>query len=563
MPSPLRRFLAGLLPILLIALGVRYLGHRAGLPYPWHPDEPILMNEAVEMLQEDRLDPKFYHYPSLPFYLHMLGTSVWYLRQAKSPDMVRLDALRTEADTGIFRTISHSDLWAHERMVTALIGVLAVALTGLAARRLKDDRAGWIAALLLALSPHHVALSRYVTVDVPTSAGVAAVLLASAFLLREGAARHYALAGIALGASITCKYTVVVGAVVPLAALLLQRRPRLWWSLALWIFAGIAMVVCQPWFLLKPSDVLTDMATEVNRYANLELGGRFEPAGRLDYLLQCARLLAAESFPGGLLLALLSPLLLLRPHDPAPSALRRDRDALILAAAMPVTFLLFISGNKVFYDRNLTTVEPGLAVLAALGAGWLLVLDNTRAEGVPVHLDVIRLARSLLMYESMALRLHGQLQPLKQFRRYQKRADRRVARRFRRAGDGLGPREFRNALTARIEEGRQLIDRAAFYVEAILQNLPITRIAIPRKAAYVAIVLLQHGAIAGAGIALSLAVALIQTRAAAEAPLTLLSALPDAAPEAMLQPWLLILLALLAVSALRRVLFRLSDAEGG
>lgn len=187
---------------------------------------------------------------------------------------------------------------------------------------------------------------------------------------------------------------------------------------------------------------------------------------------------------------------------------------------------------------------------------WTALLDNTRSDGVPVHLDMIRMARSLLMYESMILRLDPAMKPLKAFRRHRRQADRRAARQFRKDGSRMGAGQVRAALVARVAEARSLFDRATFYLEALLQNLPISRLALPRKAAYLMIVALQH-LTAAAAVTAPFAAAALSSQVRAGAP-------PDAQAALMValeQPLCVVALAAVLVLAVRRAMFRLSDTE--
>lgn len=388
--------------LILLSTGLRLLGSGAGLPYLWHPDEPILMTRVVDMLQEDRLDPNFYHYPSLLFYVHMLGTSVWYLLTAKA-GLHPLSDLQTGTDTGLPFTISDPSLWAWERGLTALFGGVAVGLVYLTGRRLSGDRLGVLAALFLMFSPHHTMLSRFITVDVPTSAAVAATLLASVFVLKEGEVRHYVLAGVAAGLAMACKYTAVVGAVVPLMAWALSERRRLWPGVGMFVLMGLTLLVCEPWFILRPSRVLFDMAAEVYHYGGMEITKeQFRAEPGLNYLWRCTEVLLTEGFPGWLLLVIPAGIW----------SFKEDRQGVGLVALLPVTFLLFMARNKLFQDRNLTPVEPALALLCAWG-GLSVVARWPRARMALVGVAVLPALWSLSLTVQRSLMTDGRVEVVK------------------------------------------------------------------------------------------------------------------------------------------------------
>jgi ubiquinone biosynthesis protein len=186
---------------------------------------------------------------------------------------------------------------------------------------------------------------------------------------------------------------------------------------------------------------------------------------------------------------------------------------------------------------------------------WAALLDTTREAGVTVHQDFIHLVRALLAYETMALRLCPDLAPLDEYRRYQRRADARAARKFRKSLE-----RDREHLPTRIAAGlahaSNLLQRAMFFGETALSNIPYANRAMPRKAAYAATVLLNLattlGVLTVAGAAVLVAGGLAQGQAAD----------PSGAVRTIVtHPAFGIVTVGLAVLALRRILFRLADND--
>lgn len=115
------------------------------------------------------------------------------------------------------------------RAITALIGVLAVLATYLLGRRLYDHRVGLLAALILAVMPYHVVVSRQVLLDGLMTLCATLVLYCVARYV-ESAALPWMLASCALmGATVLAKETsiVLVGSLYAFFALTPSVRLRL------------------------------------------------------------------------------------------------------------------------------------------------------------------------------------------------------------------------------------------------------------------------------------------------------------------------------------------------
>lgn len=190
---------------------------------------------------------------------------------------------------------------------------------------------------------------------------------------------------------------------------------------------------------------------------------------------------------------------------------------------------------------------------------WAALLTTTREDGVQVHQEVIRIMRSSMMFEAMAFRIHPRLDLIKEWRRYRRGADRRAARRWEKDGRDAVGRDPRPALIARISEVSGLVQRATFFLEVMMENLPIANLAMPRKAAYVAVVVL-HTALLGvlftlAGAGMRLGVGLLDWNEALS---------PSEAVNAVVgHPAYGAVVGLLVLLGIRRVMFRLNDNDPG
>ena len=162
-----RRFRLALTLLFAGAMAVRVFGLTWDQGHSFHPDERRIV-EAVQHLSFSplQLDPKFYAYGSLPFYVtraacSLLGNaSAWFL----SWDGILL--------TG--------------RVLSAAWGSLGCVLLALLGRRLFGERAGLLAGALLAGAVFHVQNSHFATNDVPLTTLVLATFLLLARALDRG-----------------------------------------------------------------------------------------------------------------------------------------------------------------------------------------------------------------------------------------------------------------------------------------------------------------------------------------------------------------------------------------
>jgi hypothetical protein len=68
-----------LVGVTLAAFLLRLWGINFGLPYLYHPDEPGYVTIAQNIFKTGDLNPHFFNYPSLFFYLNALAYMPYYL----------------------------------------------------------------------------------------------------------------------------------------------------------------------------------------------------------------------------------------------------------------------------------------------------------------------------------------------------------------------------------------------------------------------------------------------------------------------------------------------------
>lgn len=196
--SPLLRTAVPVLLVLGVASFLRFWQlDRVG----FNSDEAVYTGTAASLAGNDVLRTMFPVFRAHPLFLQVL------------------------LSTGMHGEISD---WG-ARAITAVIGIGAVLATYLLGRRLYDHRIGVLAALIVAVMPYHVVVSRQVLLDGLMTLCATLVLYCVARYV-ESAALHWMLASCALmGATVLAKETsiVLVGSLYAFFALTPSVRLRL------------------------------------------------------------------------------------------------------------------------------------------------------------------------------------------------------------------------------------------------------------------------------------------------------------------------------------------------
>ena len=189
----------------------------------------------------------------------MAATGDWVTPRLNGLKYFEKPPFQSWATAAAFRTFG-----AHEwtaRLVPALAGLLAVAMVGWTAARLEGPPAGVFAALVLAGSLWHFALSQLLTLDSVLSAWLAAALCAFLLAQRDGltraACRNWMLLAYAAAAGATLTKGLV-GLLIPGATLVLYtlatRDAGPWKRLHALPGLGVYLLLAAPWFLLVSRD---------------------------------------------------------------------------------------------------------------------------------------------------------------------------------------------------------------------------------------------------------------------------------------------------------------------
>ncbi|MGE5618759.1 MAG: ArnT family glycosyltransferase [Sphingomonadaceae bacterium] len=340
--------------ILLVSLALRLWNGSWGLPGLLHPDEHRYIGPATMMVARGDLNPHYFENPSLMIYLTAL--LFWALTEHSIafhtadqffnlciPDP-RGDFLQMVALRG----------------VSALAGTLTVLVVYLTAMELKRERSFALAsAAFLAVSLLHVRNSHYGTNDILATLFLAASFLFAVRIFTVGRPRDYLMAGLLGGLGASTKYNAGIFAVAIVGAHLIRtlemRGGSRWRHLLLptcGLVSLVAFLLGTPYALLDCRSFLAGFMAQSGYGASPWYGQEAESTA-MAFLESVAQ--GFGVIP--LLLAAAGALL----------AMRRHPMQTLLLLSTPLTYFLFMSGQRLFFARFAIPLLPYLAVLAGYG----------------------------------------------------------------------------------------------------------------------------------------------------------------------------------------------------
>jgi Dolichyl-phosphate-mannose-protein mannosyltransferase len=332
--------------LLAFAFGLRIWGVGHGLPYAYNADENAHFVTRAIGLFGHGWDPNYYVNPPAYTYLAHLLLGAWYGGRAGVSNAFAADP---------------TQIWILTRVLSAVLGTLAIWLTYLAGARFVDRRVGLLAAGIFAVSFLPVFYSKLALNDVPTLAPVCLALWGIAGVLRFGRRRDYAAAGIGLGLACATKYTGGI-VLLPLVAACAVRfaapgeRTRALRGIALAaVVALVAFLVANPYALLN-FDAFANGLTHQSDASG-------DSAGKLGLTQKNGYLYYLWSFGWGLGWV---PLVF------AAAGIVRlwfaERRLVWVLVPAVVLFVLFMGSQERYFGRWLMPVFPFVCVLAAYAA---------------------------------------------------------------------------------------------------------------------------------------------------------------------------------------------------
>ena len=340
--------------ILLVALTIRVRGIPFGFPLAVHPDEPAIIDAALQMLRTGDLHPHFFSYPSLMIYAQTVLQGLQYLAGAT---LGHFDAVADMTVPTVYRA---------GRLLTVSLSVATVGAAFAVARGLFGTTAGLVAALLLATSSLHAAHGFLITVDEPMVLWVVLSLLPATRILQGSTRlRDYLLGGLCVGLAAGTKYTGL-WCVAPL--LTAQVAGHGWRSLisrevaTLGGLAAATFLLTTPFAALDPGGFVEGIRSEARHYAGGHPGYE-NPATSFGFHLKAV-------WRG------MGPLAVTLALAGTGAMALFDRRRLAVVGAFPLLYFLFVGSYPVRFERNALALLP----FVAIGAGWAVakVVESRR-----------------------------------------------------------------------------------------------------------------------------------------------------------------------------------------
>ncbi len=347
--------------LMVLGFGLRVWGIGYGLPYLYHPDEPMVQN-ALSMVKTNDLNPHFFGYGSLFFYINAIVYWAYYLLGkmvglfSSTSDIPDLQLL----GLGIGRSLMPTEVIAG-RLVSVLLGTLCIPITYWLGTRLSNRRVGLLAAVFVTFSAPLVVHSQFITPNILTSL---LVLLTLAVLVWSDSATwppylSSTLIGLVFGLAVASKYNAAFLVIPCGVAYFLRYRWQMLKRLDLYIsltVAGLTFFVVTPYALLDFPKVWADTVFHLQYYRTVSHPGM--EGNTINFYL--TYLFKQEG-----LVVFLSVV-------PVISYIKtRNRTGLILAFfAIPYT--LYISTLNIRNDRTILITLPIFLIMAAdvLVSAW-------------------------------------------------------------------------------------------------------------------------------------------------------------------------------------------------
>jgi 4-amino-4-deoxy-L-arabinose transferase-like glycosyltransferase len=349
-----------LVVIIALALFIRIGYVDYALPYIYHHDEPYTVSRTIQMLQDGDLNPHFFYYPTLTTYIFVPFFVLNYYRLLAKGELSSLNDILIDRDTGWKWTISHPSFYATGRLVIILLSLLCIFLVYEVGKRYFNKRIGLLSALILSFFPLHLEWSSKIS---PNMTVVVFVLLSLIFLslyIEKGRLTYIVLAGIACGLSVASKYNSFFIIIPVLIAIFLYSQRRVRDLAVISVATPLGFLIGCPYALLDLSTFLSHSGAEVIHYSgsqNTDLsqastGGEF-PAFYADFKVWSRSLLHTGMAWIFSLLGAFAYLIL-------------DIKKFLVVFSFPLVYVLYMSQQQIYYDRNMLCVIPFIALSLAI-----------------------------------------------------------------------------------------------------------------------------------------------------------------------------------------------------
>jgi 4-amino-4-deoxy-L-arabinose transferase-like glycosyltransferase len=373
--------------ILLGAAIVRCWALTFGLPNPEiRPDETTIVGVALGLTYAG-LNPHFFHWPSLEFYVVAAMYRLWFIYgHQRGWYHIKFDMFRAAA-------VDPTPWIMVPRILAAAAGIATVWLVYRLARDLFDRTTALVAAFFLAIAFLHVRDSHFGVTDVPmTFLAVAAMLPLSRLFADPLRRRDWMKAGVLIGLAASTKYNggVMAGAGVAVAILALASETGRPHRAAIVRHLGAFGAACALAFLAGTPFSLLDASHFIEglKFDNTHLlGGHGVLLGRgWSYHLIFS-----------LWFGLGPPLLIAGVVGMFLLTVRSWRKA-VLVCTFPVLYYLLVGRGTTVFVRYVTPLMPFLCITAAVA---VMEMTNRLIRGSAARRAAIVTVSAVLAWPSI------------------------------------------------------------------------------------------------------------------------------------------------------------------
>ena len=321
------------------------------------------------------LAPRFFTYPAFTFYLQFAAEAVWY-------GLGRIFGLYNGFDA--FAAANKTDFTTFAyigRTISCLFDLGTIVTAYAIAKRLLNERAGLISALILAICTVHIKEAHLVNVDTPLTFFCILTVYCSLRYFEKPSMRFAIFAGVCMGLAMAAKYNgAVVGIAIAAAFLARLEKPsdigtflfdkRFWAAL---LCGGGVFAACNPYIFIEFAGFSHDLFGAQAHMSGGHLGVDTHTFTAVYYLF--------KAFPG----ALGTPLTVFGIASLIYLLLERKRKDYVVLA-FPIVFFVIISFWAMRAERYVLPVIPFLAVSSGIAAILLWERLSARQFNAPPEL---------------------------------------------------------------------------------------------------------------------------------------------------------------------------------
>lgn len=362
--QPQRRALLFTLLSLIVAIWLTAPFVSSGLPYFYNEDEAHHFNRTVNMVKSGSYNPKYFHKPSLHFYLRMPIVASSFLWSVKKGYLKKLEDIETFNPYGLGDysfTASHPGIVKWNRAFSLFLSLGLVLGACFGAYLLASDSSKMfgvlVAGMVTAVSPSLVSESAKIGVDQLFSL----LCLASSLLVVASFQNKKLiyLAACVAGLAVSSKYNALPIVFVPaMAALVINKN--LIQAIGLIFISGVFFLIGSPYILVEIPLFLNQIAYEIWHYKIAGHVGHEGTPGLPQAMFYAKWLMNEALFTPTFIISIIGLI----------SLIRRKQGALFLL--FPVLFFVLMINQKVNFTRNMTVIIPFLGVSAAIGFEFLI-----------------------------------------------------------------------------------------------------------------------------------------------------------------------------------------------